>query len=78
MDELPEGIDSKFRYVMLVAKRAEQLLEGALPKERLRGAKPARQAMHEIAKGMVHWQTTPPSDGLDDQPFDLEPIEEVL
>ncbi len=30
MEGLPEGIDSKFRYVLLVSKRAEQLIQGAI------------------------------------------------
>ena len=34
MEGLPEGIDSKFRYVLLVSKRAEQLIQGAAPKSR--------------------------------------------
>ena len=33
MEGLPEGIDSKFRYVLLVAKRAEQLVQGSHAKE---------------------------------------------
>lgn len=62
MDELPEGIDSKFRYVLLVAKRAEQLIEGAAPKVRSRRAKPTTTAMDEIAAGLVNWQLSPPEE----------------
>ncbi|MGH9423413.1 MAG: DNA-directed RNA polymerase subunit omega, partial [Thermoanaerobaculia bacterium] len=40
MEGLPEGIDSKFRYVLLVAKRAEQLVQGSAPKSRSKHTKP--------------------------------------
>jgi DNA-directed RNA polymerase omega subunit len=62
MEGLPEGIDSKFRYVLLVAKRAEQLVQGALPKSRSKHTKPTRVAMEEIEKKQVKWQLTPPEE----------------
>jgi DNA-directed RNA polymerase omega subunit len=60
MEELPEGIESKFRYVLLVSKRAEQLIQGAQPKARSRHAKATRIAMEEIDRNAVKWQLTPP------------------
>ena len=60
MEGLPEGIDSKFRYVLLVSKRAEQLIHGAQPKLKTRHAKPTRVAMEEIDKDVIKWQLTPP------------------
>ena len=60
MEGLPEGIDSKFRYVLLVSKRAEQLIQGAAPKSRSKHAKPTRVAMEEIEKDLVKWQLTQP------------------
>ncbi len=60
MEGLPDGIDSKFRYVLLVSKRAEQLIQGAQPKTRPRHAKPTRIAMEEVEKNVVKWQLTPP------------------
>jgi DNA-directed RNA polymerase omega subunit len=62
MEGLPEGIDSKFRYVLLVAKRAEQLVQGAAPKGKSKHAKPTRMAMEEIEKNQVKWQLTPPEE----------------
>ncbi|MEA2329318.1 MAG: polymerase Rpb6 [Thermoanaerobaculia bacterium] len=62
MEGLPEGIDSKFRYVLLVAKRAEQLVQGAAPKSKSKHAKPTRMAMEEIEKNQVKWQLTPPEE----------------
>ena len=60
MEEMPEGIDSKFRYVLLVSKRAEQLIQGASPKMKSRHAKPTRIAMEEIERNHVKWQLTAP------------------
>ncbi|HUP66334.1 MAG TPA: DNA-directed RNA polymerase subunit omega [Thermoanaerobaculia bacterium] len=71
MDRLPEGIDSKFRYVLLVSKRAEDLIEGSPTKLRTRFAKPTRIAMEEIDQKAILWSLTPPpepeSDFLDDE-----------
>ena len=53
MEGLPEGVDSKFRYVLLVSKRAEQIIQGSAPKMRTKHAKPTRQAMEEIDKAQV-------------------------
>ena len=69
MEGLPEGIDSKFRYVLLVSKRAEQLIQGAQPKIKSRHAKPTRIAMEEVEKDVVKWQLTAPTEettALDD------------
>ena len=60
MEGLPEGIDSKFRYVLLVSKRAEQLIQGSQPKLKSKHAKPTRVAMEEIEKNQVKWQLAPP------------------
>ena len=60
MEGLPEGVDSKFRYVLLVSKRAEQLIQGAQPKTKPRHAKPTRIAMEEVEKNAVKWQLTAP------------------
>ena len=60
MEGLPEGVDSKFRYVLLVSKRAEQLIQGSSPKLKSRHAKPTRVAMEEIARDQVKWQLTAP------------------
>ena len=60
MEGLPEGVDSKFRYVLLVAKRAEQLIQGSQAKVKSRHAKPTRVAMEEIAGDHIKWQLSPP------------------
>lgn len=60
MEGLPEGVDSRFRYVLLVSKRAEQLIQGSQAKVKTRHAKPTRVAMEEIEKNQIKWQMTPP------------------
>ena len=62
MEGLPEGVDSRFRYVLLVAKRAEQLVQGAAAKLKSRHAKPTRVAMEEIDKNQVKWQLSAPAE----------------
>ncbi len=62
MEGLPEGVDSKFRYVLLVSKRAEQLIQGSQAKVKTKHAKPTRVAMEEIEKNQVKWQLTPPAE----------------
>lgn len=60
MEGLPEGIDSRFRYVLLVSKRAEQLIQGAQARTKSKHAKPTRIAMEEVEKNQVKWQLTAP------------------
>jgi len=60
MEALPEGIDSKFRYVVLVAKRAEQLIQGSSAKIRSRYTKPTRIAMDEVNRNQINWQLSEP------------------
>ncbi len=70
MERLPEGVDSRFRYVLLVSKRAEQLIQGSQPKIKSRHTKPTRVAMDEVAANEVKWQLAPPVEepptGLDE------------
>ena len=54
MEHIPDRIDSKFRYVLLSAHRAEQLIRGAQPKLD-KPDKPTSTAMREIIKEVVEW-----------------------
>ena len=70
MKELPENIDSKFRYVLLAATRAEQLMQGALPKDPSSEiTKPTSIGMNEIAEERVAWGYGP---GEEEVPEDAE------
>ena len=55
MREIPDKIDSKFRFVLLAANRAEHMMQGALPKIDDPGRKPSRLALDEIEGDLVEW-----------------------
>lgn len=55
---IPEKIDSKFRYVLVSARRAEQLVRGGRPRLDADG-KPTTIAMEEITRGLVDWDYGP-------------------
>ena len=59
MKDLPEKIDSKFRFVLLASHRAEQMMRGAQPKEPADQRKLTRIAMHEIEEDQVAWDYGP-------------------
>ncbi len=59
MDRIPDKIDSKFRFVLLAAERAEQMLRGARPKIDMGDLKPTRIAMSEISNDLVEWDYGP-------------------
>jgi DNA-directed RNA polymerase subunit omega len=49
-------IDSKFRYVILAAMRAKQLLAGAKPYIKSRSKNPIRIAQEEMKQGLVDYE----------------------
>ena len=56
IQRMPEGVDSKFRLVLLIARRAEQLMRGARPKlEPERPTKPTRLAAAEFEEDRIRW-----------------------
>ncbi len=59
MRQIPEKIDSKFRFVLLAATRAEAIMRGAMSKIDLPGAKPTRAGMEEILADKVGWEYGP-------------------
>ena len=68
IQNLPEGVDSKFRMVVLLARRAEQLMRGARPKTESGSSKPTRMAAQEFSENLIRWDFGPeggylPSDG---------------
>jgi DNA-directed RNA polymerase omega subunit len=53
---IPDGVDSKFRLVLLIARRAEQLMRGARPKVTSdRPLKPTRLAAEEFEENQIRW-----------------------
>jgi len=59
MEHIPQRIDSTFRYVLIAAKRAEQLVRGARPRIDVPMAKAARMAMREVVENLVDWDYGP-------------------
>jgi DNA-directed RNA polymerase subunit K/omega len=53
-------VDSKFRFILLAARRAEQVMRGARPKLHYKTPKVARGAMDEILADAVNWDYGPP------------------
>lgn len=51
--ELPQGIDSKFRYILVAAKRAHQLIGGAKARVQSESKKVIVIAQREVCSGLV-------------------------
>jgi len=69
LDELteqapPPEIDSKYRLIILAAKRSKQLQRGARPRIEIDALKHkfTRIALEEVIQGMVQFHTTTPRD----------------
>ena len=57
-----EGFDSTFRYILIAAKRAGQLIDGARPRVETRYAKPTTIALAELEAGKVPWRIVTPEE----------------
>ena len=55
--ELPQGIDSKFRYILVAAKRAHQLHAGAKARVQSESRKVIVIAQREVCSGLVAFIT---------------------
>jgi DNA-directed RNA polymerase omega subunit len=58
-ERFPDRIDSKFRYILVAANRAEQLMRGSRPRLDHAG-KTTRVAMEEISRDLISWDYGPP------------------
>ncbi len=54
--KLVEGFDSNYRYVLVAARRARQIQNGARPVVDTHSRKPCRIAEEEIQAGKVKWE----------------------
>jgi len=54
--KLVEGFDSNYRYVLVAARRARQIQNGARPVVEPNSRKPCRIAEEEIQAGRVKWE----------------------
>lgn len=77
MERIPERIDSTFRYVLIAARRAEQLVQGARPKLEVASAKPTSTALLEVSQELVEWDYGPPPAPEPDPLAAEEPAEEI-
>ncbi len=53
-------IDSKFRFVIVAAKRAKQLIRGSKPRIKSNSKNPIRIAQLEVNKGLVNYDIIEP------------------
>ena len=53
--KLMEGFDSKYRHILVAARRARQLSSGAPPLVSTNTRKPCRVAQEEIAAGKIQY-----------------------
>lgn len=53
--KLIDGFDSNYRYILVAARRARQLQNGAPPVIETHSRKPCRIAQDEIKAGKVKW-----------------------
>ena len=74
LDELveqapPPEIDSKYRLIILAAKRSKQLQRGARPRIEIDPTKhkPTRIALEEVVQGRIQFHTKPDEDGPSQQ-----------
>ncbi len=59
--ELPQKIDSKFRYILVAAKRARQLQAGARPLIQSAEKRLTRVAQAEVMAGLVPFELLAPT-----------------
>jgi len=61
MERIPDRVDSTFRFILIAANRAEQLMRGARPRVDMpHGTKPSRIALREVSENLVDWDYGPP------------------
>ncbi|HEV2419625.1 MAG TPA: DNA-directed RNA polymerase subunit omega [Terriglobia bacterium] len=57
--EIPQSIDSKFRFILVAAKRARQLQAGARPLVQTPYKKSTKIAVAELESGLVPFEMPP-------------------
>jgi DNA-directed RNA polymerase subunit omega len=51
-------VDSKYRKILIAAKRSKQIQNGARPRVNLPNAKATRIALAEIERGLINFEVT--------------------
>ena len=57
--EIPQNLDSKFRFILVAAKRARQLQSGAKPLIQAPTKRSTRVAQQEVGAGLVPIEVLP-------------------
>jgi len=65
--DLPQKLDSKFRYILVAAKRARQLQAGARPLIQSTEKRLTRVAQQEVTAGLVPFELLTPATGDNDK-----------
>ena len=52
-------IDSKYRKILIAAKRSKQLQKGARARVQVANTKPTRIALEEVTRGLVDFEIIP-------------------
>ena len=55
-------IDSKYRKILIAAKRSKQIQKGARPRLQIPDAKATRVALEEVERGLIGFELTPPKE----------------
>ena len=63
MNELLEKVDCRYTLVVMAAKRARQLVDGAQPLIDPKDMKPLKIAVEEINRGLLTYQRDPDLEG---------------
>lgn len=58
MAENANKVDSKYRKILIAAKRSKQIQNGAKPRVSLPNSKATRVALAEIDRGLVNYELT--------------------
>ncbi len=58
INTLLKKVDSRYTLVVLAAKRARQILDGAEPKVRVKSTKNVTNALEEVAEGEIRYERT--------------------
>jgi DNA-directed RNA polymerase subunit omega len=65
--DVPQNVDSKYRFILLAAKRARQLQSGARPLIQTPNKRPTKVAQLEVASNLV------PFENLQAEAVNVEP-----
>jgi len=53
------SIDSKYRKILIAAKRSKQIQKGAQPRVNLANSKATRVALEEVERGLINFEIIP-------------------